>query len=323
MKEWIVTPAEAGQSVWKYVTRLLPGAASGLLRKSMRKKNITVNGKKVEGKEKLQAGDQVTIWFSEDTLKSFMQVETSKKEEAEMTWPDFSKWIVYEDGEVLVLNKPAGLLSQGDGSGQPSINDGLLWYLRNDIHGMVKPSICNRLDRNTSGLVVAGKTVQSLQALNGLIKDHALCKEYKALVWGEMEGRGVMKGFLVKNHKTNQVRYTERKEEGALPIETHYQALETFAKNGVSYSLVQVRLVTGRSHQIRIHFASMGHPLLGDTKYGNPDSVRASHKLHIHRQMLHAFRLTFPEMEGTLSGVSGKTMVAPLPKDMEMQCVKQ
>lgn len=317
MKEWTVAPAEAGQSVWKYVTRLLPGAAAGLLRKSMRKKNITVNGKKVEGKEKLQAGDRVTIWFSEDTLANFMQAETPNKEEDERAWPDFSNWILYEDGEVLVLNKPAGLLSQGDGSGNPSLNDGLLWHLKNDIRGMVKPSICNRLDRNTSGIVVAGKTVQSLQVLNDLIKDHALRKEYQALVWGKMEGEGVLKGFLVKNHKTNQVRYTERKEEGALPIETHYHVLKTFEKEGTPYSLVQVRLVTGRSHQIRIHFSSIGHPLLGDKKYGNAESVRASQKLHIHRQMLHAFRLTFPEIEGNLSALSGKTLLAPLPKDME------
>lgn len=320
MRQWTVTSAEAGQSVWKYVTRLLPGAASGLLRKSLRKKNITLNGKKAEGKEKLQVGDQVTIWFSEETLVSFMAGETEKKEEIEDKWPDFPQWIVYEDDQILILDKPAGLLSQGDGSGNPSLNDGLLWYLQDHIHGMVKPSICNRLDRNTSGLVAAGKTVSSLQVLNGLIKDHALQKEYKALVWGHMEGCGILKGFLVKNHKTNQVRYTEKQEEGTLPIETHYQVLETFEKKGVSYSLVQIRLVTGRSHQIRIHFASMGHPLLGDKKYGSSESVKASMKLHIHRQMLHAFRLTFPDTEGPLSALAGKTLEAPLPKDMERLC---
>lgn len=317
MREWTVTPAEAGQSVWKYITRLLPGAAAGLLRKSMRKKNITLNGKKAEGKEKLQAGDRVTIWFSEETLAGFMQAEVPKQEESKGTWKDFHQWILYEDDQVLVLNKPAGLLSQGDSSGKPSLNDGILFYLRNGRDAMVKPSVCHRLDRNTSGIVAAGKTIQSLQALNGMIKHHALCKEYQALVWGHMEGCGVLRGFLVKNHKTNQVRYTEKQEAGALPIETHYQVCRTGKKNGVPYSLVQVRLVTGRSHQIRLHFSSIGYPLLGDIKYGNRESIKASAKLHIHRQMLHAFRLTFPAIEGPLSALSGKAFTAPLPKDME------
>lgn len=318
MKQFTIQPNEAGQGALKYLCKLLPGASMGLLRKSMRKKNITLNNKKIEGREKLQAGDVLTVWFSEETLAKFMETEEVKPA-ISSRWSDFPKWIVYEDDQILVLNKPAGILSQGDGSGKDSLNDGLLSYLHDQVTATVKPSICNRLDRNTSGLVLAGKTVQALQALNGIIKDRSLHKEYQALVLGHMEGSGVLKGFLVKNHETNQVRYTEKNGPGALPIETHYQVLHTFVKKDIPMSLVQVQLVTGRSHQIRLHFSSMGHPLLGDRKYGNPESVAASEKLHIKRQMLHAFQITFPKLSGSLEKVSEKRFQAELPEDFQNQ----
>ena len=230
--------------------------------------------------------------------------------------PDFPRWIVYEDENLLVLHKPAGILSQGDASGDASLNDGLLSYL-GDSSATVKPSICNRLDRNTSGLVLAGKTIFSLQALNELIKDRSLHKIYNALVLGEVEAEGTLKGFLVKDHETNQGRYSEKKVQGALPIETRYKRKGVFHKDGVTYSLVEVLLVTGRSHQIRIHFSSIGHPLLGDRKYGNKESIEASRKLSIRRQLLHAGRLQFPKLTGTLSYLSGKEFRAPLPADMK------
>lgn len=314
MKQFTIQPNEAGQGALKYISKLLPSASMGLLRKSMRKKNITLNNTKMEGKEKLQAGDVLTVWFSEETLAKFMERDTPQVE-ISSRWKDFPQWIVYEDDQILVLNKPAGLLSQGDGSGKESLNDGLLSYLHDQVTATVKPSICNRLDRNTSGLVLAGKTVQALQALNGLIKDRSLKKEYQALVLGHMEGSGVLKGFLVKNHQTNQVRYTEKNGPGALPIETRYHVLDTFTKKGISFSRVQVELVTGRSHQIRLHFSSIGHPLLGDRKYGNKESLAASDKLHIRRQMLHAFQITFPMLSGPLENLSGKCFQADLPED--------
>ncbi len=307
MKEFTIKKEEAGQSALKYLARLLPEAPMGLLRKSMRKKNVTLNGKKMEGKEKLAAGDVLAVWFADETLEKFM----GAKEEKRGSLPDFPKWIVYEDEEILVINKPAGILSQGDASGAPSLNDGLLSYLGNRTSS-VKPSICNRLDRNTSGLVLAGKTISSLQTLNALIKDRSLHKIYDAIVLGEVPEAGTLKGYLVKDHETNRGRYSEREVPGAVPIETRYKRKGVYHKAGVTYSHVEVLLVTGRSHQIRIHFASIGHPLLGDTKYGNPESLAASRALGIRRQMLHAARLVFPET-GLLAG---KEFGAEVPGDM-------
>lgn len=310
MQEFIIQKEEAGQTVMKYMARLLPEASMGLLRKSMRKKNIVLNGKKIEGREKIAAGDSVKVWFSDETIEKFR----GKREEApKRDYPDFETWILYEDENIVILNKPAGLLSQGDTSGTPSLNEALL--SARESRAGVTPSICHRLDRNTSGLVIAGKTVRGLQEMNALIKAHSLTKVYQALVYGKTPASGILKGYLVKDHERNQVRYTERVEQGALPIETHYETLETVEAHGCLFSLVRVHLVTGRSHQIRLHFSSIGHPLLGDPKYGSRASLSASEALHIRRQLLHAASLTFPALTDDFAYLSGKTFTAPLPDD--------
>lgn len=315
MQEFIIQKEEAGQTVMKYMARLLPEASMGLLRKSMRKKNIVLNGKKIEGREKIAAGDSVKVWFSDETIEKFR----GKREEApKRDYPDFETWILYEDENIVILNKPAGLLSQGDTSGAPSLNEVLL--SARESRAGVTPSICHRLDRNTSGLVIAGKTVRGLQEMNALIKARSLTKVYQALVYGKTPASGILKGYLVKDHERNQVRYTERAEQGALPIETHYETLETVEAHGCLFSLVRVHLVTGRSHQIRLHFSSIGHPLLGDPKYGSRASLSASEALHIRRQLLHAASLTFPALTDDFAYLSGKTFTAPLPDDFASVC---
>lgn len=313
MKSWIVTPQEEGTLSFKYVSRLLPNAPSGLLRKSMRKKNITLNKKKIEGREVLKAGDEVQIWFSDDTLQKFMGEEKKGRKDN----MDFPSLILYEDDEILVLNKPAGLLSQGDASGAGSLNDGLLAYLHDLITPAFRPSICNRLDRNTSGIVLAGKTMNSLQKLNEMIKTRKIQKFYKALVLGETGEEGTYGGYMVKDSALNRVAYRSAPEEGARAVETRFERELVKETKGIIYSLVRVELVTGFSHQIRVHFAHDHHPLLGEKKYGTKESVRVSEILHIHRQMLHSSEVVFPEMEGELAYLSGKSFKAPLPKDME------
>lgn len=310
MQEFIIQKEEVGQTVMKYLARLLPEASMGLLRKSMRKKNIVLNGKKIEGREKIAAGDSVKVWFSDETIEKFR----GKKEEApRRDYPDFETWILYEDENIVILNKPAGLLSQGDTSGAPSLNEALL--SARESRAGVTPSICHRLDRNTSGLVIAGKTMRGLQEMNALIKARTLTKVYQAIVYGKTPHSGILKGYLVKDHERNQVRYTEREGPGALPIETHYETLETSEAHGCLFSLVRVHLVTGRSHQIRLHFSSIGHPLLGDRKYGSRASLSASEALHVRRQLLHAWELTFPALTDDFAYLSGKTFTAPLPAD--------
>ena len=156
--------------------------------------------------------------------------------------------------------------------------------------------------------------------MNALIKARALTKVYQALIYGKTPPSGLLKGYLVKDHERNQVRYTPCAEPGALPIETRYETLVTTTAHGCTFSLVRVRLVTGRSHQIRLHFSSIGHPLLGDRKYGSRASLAASEALHIRRQLLHAASLTFPVLTDDFAYLSGKTFTAPLPADFASVC---
>lgn len=172
------------------------------------KKNITLNGKKMEGKEKLVSGDRIDIWFSDDTISKFQDEMKPKGKDLSF----FFSSILYEDENVLVLNKPAGLLSQGDGSGSPSLNDGLLAYLKNEITPAFRPSICNRLDRNTSGIVLAGKTMAALQQLSELIRTRAVSKTYIAMVWGETEKRVPSRaGWLKMKEKIRFAVWTMKK----------------------------------------------------------------------------------------------------------------
>lgn len=230
----------------------------------------------------------------------------------------FFSSILYEDENVLVLNKPASLLSQGDGSGSPSLNDGLLAYLKDEITPAFRPSICNRLDRNTSGIVLAGKTMAALQQLSELIRTRAVSKTYTAMVWGETEKQGTFKGWMIKDERKNQVRCLDHEEEGARPVETRYKQIAVKRMGQDLCTLVEVHLITGRSHQIRVHFAHAGHPILGDRKYGTKESIAFSDRNHIRRQLLHAGKVGFPEhVKPPLDALSGKLFTARLPEDME------
>lgn len=184
------------------------------------------------------------------------------------------------------------------------MNDEILAYLKDEVTPVFKPSVCNRLDRNTSGLVIAGKNIHALQAMNEIIRKRDVRKIYTALVYGEMKGKGKLEGYLKKDHEDNQVRLV-KKSEDAQDIEILYEAEETYRKEGITFTRVEIELLTGRSHQIRVQMAGEGHPLLGDKKYGTKESIEASRELGIKRHLLHAGLLSFPAFEEGFEGVSG------------------
>lgn len=318
MKELTIRKTEEGQNLFKYLLRVLPGAPSGILRKSLRKKNITLNGGKAAGKEILREGDTVCIWFSGETWEKFSCTEKAEQKTQDPDFPfSFREMILYEDENILILNKPAGILSQRDGSGAPALNDGVLSYLKESITPAFRPSVCNRLDRNTSGLVLAGKNLPALQKMNSLLKDRTLRKYYAAILFGTLTGEKTVKGYLVKNKDSNRSFLYRECREGAVPIETRYRVLRNFHVGNIPLTLAEAHLVTGRSHQLRLHFASLGHPILGDRKYGSRESLDAAKRLSVSRQLLHAERIVFPDMEAPFSFLSGKEWKAPLPEDME------
>ena len=225
--------------------------------------------------------------------------------------------IIYEDADILLLNKPVGMLSQKAQPQDVSAVEYLISYLleSGQLTGeelqRFHPSVCNRLDRNTSGILIAGKSLPGLQQMSELLRDRSLHKYYCCIVNGTMRGTKHLKGYLVKDRASNRVTILNQlpekaaKSQDAQPIETVYRAVAS--QKG--QTLLEVLLVTGRSHQIRAHLASIGHPILGDPKYGSASYNKTQPGLR--GQLLHAWRLEFPD--GT-AAYSGQTFFAQPPK---------
>lgn len=302
MKEFIINENEAGQRFDKYLAKLLKEAPKSFFYKMMRKKNITLNGKKANGNEKLLSGDHVKLFLSDETFEKFSGTDKAPRAYHKLD-------IIYEDENILLINKPSEMLSQPGDDGTPSLVEYLTGYLletgsltEEDLRTF-RPSVCNRLDRNTTGLIAAGKSLAGLQELSEMFKSRNLHKYYLCLVEGVLEQEKYIKGYLSKDKKNNKVTIYKQEKENTLPVETRYFPLGNNGKR----TLLKVELITGRAHQIRAHLASEGHSIVGDPKYGKNES-------NLKGQLLHSFCMEFPVLTGTLSYLSGKAFTAPIPE---------
>ena len=309
MREIVVKKNESGQRFDKFLCKYLSSASKSFIYKMLRKKNITLNGKKATGTEKLSDGDVVKLFLSDETIAKFSQGESIQLTNEKLD-------IIYEDDNIALINKPVGMLSQKASDSDVSLNEHFISYMvhskqltSTDLNTF-KPSICNRLDRNTSGIVSAGKSLVGLQELSRLFKDRSIGKYYLCLVSGVVSESESIDGYLVKNERINQVSINERKSEDAVRIETEYKPLHIYD----DATLLEVHLITGKTHQIRAHLASIGHPIIGDPKYGN-SKVNAFYRqtYGLRCQLLHAYRIVFPEMTRELENLSAKEFKAELP----------
>lgn len=307
MKSFTIAKNDAGQRLDKFITKAVPLLPQGLMYKYIRTKRIKVNSKRSEISYKLVEGDTVDMYINDEFFapakEHFDFLSASKKLD-----------IIYEDENILLLNKKVGLLSHPDDT---EYSDTLITRVKRYLYEKGEynprdeqsftPSLVNRIDRNTGGIVIAAKNAESLRILNQKLKDRELEKYYLCVIHGSMKQKsGVLEGWLTKDEKKNKVTVSEHRTEGAKQIRTKYAVL---AENG-GMSLVEVELLTGRTHQIRAHFASVGHPLLGDGKYG---SNALNKPLGYKKQFLYSYKLkfAFTTDAGILEYLNGRTFIAP------------
>lgn len=300
MRQVTVTKNDSGQRLTKFLCKMFPLFPQSLMFKYIRKKSIKVNGKKCEHNYILLDGDVITLFVNDNLLQQADEDKAYLSVNGNIS-------IVFEDENILLINKPSGLLVHSDDN---ECIDTLVAkmqrylydkgeYIPENEHSFA-PALCNRIDRNTSGLVIAAKNAEALRIMNGIIKERTLTKRYLCAVHGTFQKEsGILKNYLRKNNSENKVYIEKNKNADNVTAITRYRVL--CQKDGLS--LVEAEILTGRTHQIRAQFAHIGHPLLGDTKYGfNKNNVPYGYK----HQALASYYLRFDKTDGLLSYLTGK-----------------
>jgi len=309
MFEFTVGDNQSNMRLDKVLHKVLKEAPKSFIYKMLRKKNITLNHEKAIGSEITVFGDTIQMFFSQETYDK-MRGDREQTVPLSVDLPEIP--ILYEDNDVLIFVKPAGILSQKAVDSDVSVNEWVILHAKeqgiisNSDFETFKPSVVNRLDRNTSGIMAAGLSLRGLQILSEVFRMRTLEKYYYAYVKGRVEEAFEDEGYLYKNTKTNIVRISREEKSGAKKIRTAFEPVWVYGDS----TLLKVHLLTGRSHQIRAHLSALDHPIIGDPKYGDPETNLTYGRF---MQCLHAFSLTFPKC--ALEGISGKTFTTEVPED--------
>ena len=303
MREYYITKNDSGQRLNKFLEKAVPLLSGGMMHKYLRLKRIKVNNKRTEAAYKLAEGDSVQLYLNDEYF------DAPKEEEAFRRIKTPRVRVVYEDEHILLADKAPGMVVHADEHGD---TDTLIAHIQAylfqsgawnpDDAASFAPALCNRIDRNTGGIVMAAKNAETLRILNQKIRDREIAKFYLAIVHGRMKpSQGKLEGFLLKDEDRAQVKVFSRPVPGGKSAATLYKTLRTAG----GLSLVECELLTGRTHQIRAQFAAAGHPLLGDGKYGRE---RDNKKYGRSFQALYSYKLafTFPTDAGLLEYLRGR-----------------
>jgi 23S rRNA pseudouridine955/2504/2580 synthase len=289
MKEIKITNNEEGQRLDRFLKKYLNKANQSFIYKMIRKKNIKLNDLKAEPETVLKKDDIVQLYLSDDTIEKFREKKTLMETEVHFK-------TVYEDDNILIVNKPIGLSSQPDEISSRNLVDEIKMYLdakEENISFTFKPAVCNRLDKNTSGLVIAAKNYDTLKQTNKAIRERNIKKFYMAKVHGIIKQDLELKDYLIKDEYKNMVKIVKEDSDNAKEIVTYARPLRTEG----NFTWLEIEIETGRAHQIRAHLSSIGHPVAGDKKYGRKDNEKF--------QVLHAYRLVLGGYEENLSYLNG------------------
>ncbi len=302
MKEFIIEKNDSGQRLDKFISKAVPGLPQSLMYKYIRLKRIKLNGKRCEISTRLNVGDVLQMYINDEFFGTASEHEF-------LTVPSEID-VVYEDENILLINKKCGMVvHEDDEKTADTLINRISHYLYSkgeydpEREASFAPALCNRLDRNTSGIVICAKNAESLRLLNRIVKEREITKNYLCITLGTPAPKeATLTAYLEKNESTNTVFVSDRKTPSNKTIVTKYNVIKS--QNGLS--LCEIDLITGRTHQIRAHMAHIGHPLLGDGKYGINSENRAR---NIKTQALCAYKLTFDFKTdaGILNYLNGKS----------------